>query len=187
MQAVYWVALVIGGGLLALFLLHDGDGEPGAGHAAEFDALGLWWPVSSLRFWIFFLAFFGLTGVAQGVVATAVPAAVRAVLAVVMGYLVAVAAGAVLRRLGSRELDSSLAQDDCVGERATVILPIERGRTGKIRLLVKGRLVDLRAESEEQHPFAVGASAMVYAVRADGVALVTAASSDLPAGEERGS
>ena len=67
LMAIYITAACIGAGLIALTLLVGGDHDadidsPDAEGDAGFDAAG-WLPFASLRFWTFFSAAFGLTGI----------------------------------------------------------------------------------------------------------------------------
>ena len=95
MLMVYLIALIVGGVLLALTLVlggavdhhaggdldhHAGDG----GHGGSFDAVFGWLPVTSLRFWTFFAAFFGAVGTVLSAWSLAGPAP-AAVLAVAAG------------------------------------------------------------------------------------------------------
>lgn len=180
MLEVYLVALAVGGTLLAVTLLFGGDhGDVEAEVEADVgtdggvdlaDAALAWLPVTSVRFWIFGLAFFGLTGLVldRGGLLAAVPAAIAAA---GVGYVAGVTVTRVLRRLGRDHADSALGEGDCVGEIATVVLPIAPGTTGKVRLSIKGRVVELLADSEEEH-IDRRESVVVYGVNEEGRALV---------------
>src|SRR5436190_17778919 len=85
MLVVYLITLIVGGALLALSLVlgghgdadahggdadaHGGDAHAGSAdgdHGSALDAFTGWFPITSLRFWTFFSAFFGLTGTILG-------------------------------------------------------------------------------------------------------------------------
>ncbi len=48
--------------------------------------------------------------------------------------------------------------DDYIGETAVVRVSVARGKIGKVRLELKGRTLELLAETEEETPFAVKTS-----------------------------
>ena len=155
---------------------HAGDpaGDPVSPdvHGSGTDALLVWLPFLSLRFWTFFATFFGLTGaVFTGFALIASPIAI-AVLAGGMGYLAGAGSTAVMRHLGQRQVDSTVSENDYVGANATVMLPVTRDRLGKIRLEIKGRTVDLLALTEDETPIASKETVLVYARAGDHV-LVT--------------
>ena len=189
---VYLTAAIIGVGLVLVTFLLGGDSDSemeteldgeleGDGHdGGGFDILG-WLPITSLRFWTFFLAGFGLVGIATqfGKLATAlaVPISVGA------GYVAGIAVSALYRKLHATQTDSSVTPADYVGSDAKVILPVGSGRTGKIRLSVKGMVIELLAESEGESDFVAGDTVTIYQVNAEGHALVTG-KTDLGPGPE---
>jgi membrane protein implicated in regulation of membrane protease activity len=186
MLSLYLIALLVGGFLLALSMFggHDADADVGAdadvdadadidgGHDG-FDAALAWLPVASLRFWTFFAAFFGLTGLVLDLGKLTGPW-LGLGLAASVGYLCGASMTAIVRRLRRERVDSSLSADDCVGETARVVLPVSSGRAGKIRLEIKGRTIELVAETDEESELAVGQSCMVYEIK-DGHAVVARA------------
>jgi membrane protein implicated in regulation of membrane protease activity len=187
MLSLYLIALLVGGFLLALSMFgggHDADADVSAdadvdadadidgGHDG-FDAALAWLPVASLRFWTFFAAFFGLTGLVLDLGKLTGPW-LGLGLATGVGYLCGASMTAIVRRLRRERVDSSLSADDCVGETARVVLPVSSGRAGKIRLEIKGRTIELVAETDEESELAVGQSCMVYEIK-DGHAVVARA------------
>ncbi|MBX3162537.1 MAG: hypothetical protein KF773_41625 [Deltaproteobacteria bacterium] len=157
MNQVYLGAVAFGFTLLLASLLlggkdtdsgdggHDGhDGDDG--HDSGGGGFG-WAPVTSLRFWVFLLAFgggtgFALTELGQGTAVTAVAAGV-------VGWLsgaIAIAAIAALRR-GS--VSSEVGATELVGETGRLLLPVAPGRPGKVRVDVKGRQEDFIAHAAE--------------------------------------
>lgn len=130
-------------------------------------------PVRSPRFWTFFLAFGGLTGALLtwlGPFGTLVTALVAGV----VGYVTGVGASLVLRWVARDQVSSTLHADGCVGATGTVLLPIAPGTRGRIRIALEGQMIDFDAEVEDSVALATSDSVVVYAVRDDGVALVTA-------------
>lgn len=197
MLSVYLIALLVGGFLLAMSLLGgghhdvdmdvdvdvdvdvDADVDADADIDADVDAGGFdvmgWFPLASLRFWTFFAAFFGLTGVvldAGGFAGTYVGLGVAGA----VGYMCGTTMTRLIRKLRRERVDSSLAADDCVGETARVILPVGHEQIGKVRLELKGRTIELLAETEDEDlELDVGQVCVIYGLKEDGRAVVTKA------------
>lgn len=189
MMMVYLIALIVGGALVGLSLLTgadshldggaglhastgaEGSGPGGGDHPGPLDLLQGWLPLTSLRFWTFAAAFFGLTGTVLTMIGRWAAAPV-AVAAVAVGTLTGVAVTVALRRLQRDGSDSSVGERDMVGATGRVIVPVAAGRTGKVRLHLKERTVDLLAETEEPVELAEGEAAMVVVVRGDGHVVV---------------
>jgi len=187
MLMVYLIALIIGGVLLALTLVlggaaeHSADtggadtdhgGDADSDHPSALDAVFGWVPVTSLRFWTFFAAFFGGVGtvVSAWGLAGPVPAAVFAIAA---GYLSGLIMDRSMRYLRRSDSDSSLAGRDLVGAGAEVLVTVASGAPGKVRVRMKGRSVDLLAETDDEAALAAGQEVTVLAMRDDGRVVVT--------------
>ena len=189
MLQIFLIALIVGAGLLlfSLFASGDGGGKPEIDGHADLDAHadhdhdgGLdgalaWLPLASLRFWTFFMAFFGATGTALTFIERDINAWVLLAIAVAMGYVCGAAAVSVFRYMRRSETSSNLAVDDYIGETAVVRVSVARGKTGKVRLDIKGRTLELLAETEEETPFAVKERAMIYAMTEQGHVILTRA------------
>lgn len=175
MESIFSAALIFGGGfvLLTLLLGHaDGDvssvgADDGAGahadatagpaaHGHDMDETHMLWaqwlPFLSLRFWVYATAGFGLTGTLLTTVPAALGsppahAAAAAVAAVATGLVTGTAAQALFRWVQRGRADSQTAAADFVGREATALLPIEPGRRGKVRVAVKGQIIDAPAVS----------------------------------------
>ncbi|MBX3217116.1 MAG: hypothetical protein KF850_34105 [Labilithrix sp.] len=185
MLTLYLVALVAGGLLLVVSLLSFGetdDGEvdadpdaheSGLAHASDVALALLVFPVASLRFWTFFLAFGGLAGTLTTLAGVGVASA--ALTAGLVGYAAGAAATGVVRWLARTQVSSTLARDACVGATAVVVLPVARGTLGRVRVRLDEQMLDLDAMTDDERELAVGHAAVVYEMRDDGVALVTAA------------
>jgi len=185
MLMVYLIALIVGGVLLALTLVLGGAADHHAGgdvdhhagsadgdHAGALDAFFGWLPVTSLRFWTFFAAFFGAVGTVLSAWDLAGPAPAVA-LAVTAGYLSGLIMDRSMRYLRRSDSNSSLGGGDVVGAGAVVLLPVGAGAPGKVRVRLKGRSVDLVAATEDEEPLAAGQHAMVLSMRDDGHVVVT--------------
>lgn len=160
----YVFALIAGGILLGASIVlggggHDADAHTdGTGHAGAEDhapgafggALAI---LVSLRFWTFFLAFFGLTGMVFTLLELA-PTVVTALAATVMGLSAGVGASLIVQRLSGRESNSASSSADYIGKTATVLVPVAKGQLGKVRLTLKGSIIDVLAASDEEPGFA---------------------------------
>lgn len=189
--ASYVGALVLGGGLLVVSALlgdkahdadldHDIDADLDVdvdvvdadldadhdGHVGVGDAL--WLPVLSIRFWTFFLAFFGLTGLSLEGLRLA--GLVGAPWGIVLGLsiLAGVASGwlvsRIIQKLKHEKVSSEIVPEhDYAGKAAEVLLDVASGDAGLVRLDVKGVSVDVTAvlASPEVGPFKRGSKVIV--------------------------
>ena len=206
-DTIYVFSLGLGGALLLMSLFmggdHDGDADADMDADADVEADGgadqgqqavhhggdthgslggLFTIFLSLRFWTFFLAFFGLTGlVIDGldlVDGSWVPFGTAAAVGLATGYV----AVAVIRGLSRGESGKVGSTTDYVGATARVLIPVSREELGKVRLQVRGTTVDLLARTNDDVPLAAGARAMILQID-DTTAVVTAAqtqSEDVP-------
>jgi membrane protein implicated in regulation of membrane protease activity len=184
MLMVYLIALIVGGVLLALTLVLGGaaeqDADTGGGdadqgdadHGGALDAVFGWLPVTSLRFWTFFAAFFGGVGTVVSAWNLAGPVA-AAVCAVIAGYASGLIMDRSMRYLRRSDSDSSLGGRDLVGAGAEVLLPVTAGSAGKVRVRLKGRSVDLLARTDDEEPLAAGTHVTVLSMGDDGHVVVT--------------
>jgi membrane protein implicated in regulation of membrane protease activity len=199
MLVVYLSSLIVGGSLLSFSIFsggHDADGDfdtdldadasvdgfeaesadVDGGHddLHDFGALDVWLPLTSLRFWTFFLAFFGLVGTA---LALASPMALTLTLvpSAGVGYLSGISAVRVLRVLSRQQIGAALDIEGLVGEVGQLLLPVAPGQDGKILLEVAGRTLELTAESDDEE-LKLGDSAVVLGVREGGSVWVGRAS-----------
>jgi hypothetical protein len=175
MGFLFWLALVIGGGLFLLSLAGDLFGVEGHdSHAFHADSDTDWGRIFSLRNATYFLFAFGAVGVLLGfvwrgerellafVLAAATGAAAWALSHLAFGYV---------RRSDSGQM---LGDQLLVGRVGTVSLPIVKGGTGKIVVARAGQTQELLAKplTDDDADSESWASVIVVEVR-DGVALVT--------------
>lgn len=181
MLMVYLITLIVGGVLLALTLvLGGGDADTDAGEVdaagdadhGPLDVFAGWLPVTSLRFWTFFSAFFGGVGTVLTAWNLSSPV-VAGVVAAVAGYLSGLLMDRSLKYLRRVAHDSSVGSADVVGAGALVLLPVASGETGKVRVHLKGRTVDLLAQTDDDSQLAAGQHVMVLSMRDNGHVLVT--------------
>lgn len=179
---VYVFALVLGSILLgASFLLggdHDADADTdvdsdadhGSDHDSHGDLGGFFGVLGSMRFWTFFSAFFGLTGIVlDGLDLAAAPIALG--LAIGVGFLTGWTAVTLLNRLAANDTGVAATVDDYVGKTGEVLIAVGPGRLGKVRIELKGTTVDVLAESDEQ-TIARGEEALIVEMRGAKAAVV---------------
>ena len=177
MLYVYIFALVLGGVLLgASIFLGGSDTDVDADVDADFDAdadadadggdalqgqqglqtehadahgslSGFVASFLSLRFWTFFLAFFGLTGTVLAGLELA-SSGIAAGLSVGMGLVTGQATVAIIRSLSKSESSIAPTENDYVGKSGRLLVGVGDG-LGKVRVEVKGTTVDLLAKSDE--------------------------------------
>jgi membrane protein implicated in regulation of membrane protease activity len=157
----YVFALVLGAVLLGSSFLLGGDGDADADVDVDADAEvdsnsdshgdlgGLFGVLGSMRFWTFFAAFFGLTGVILDGLDLAAEL-VALVLAVAVGLATGWVAVTLLNRLSANDTGVAAGIDDYVGKSGEMLIAAGPGRLGKIRIELKGTTVDVLAESDEQ-------------------------------------
>lgn len=177
----YLLALALGGTLVVASVFfaafgdapeadHDGDG--GDHDDGDADAVQVWFPYASLRFWTFYLAFGGLTGALLTWMGVGGPSFVVLLIAIAVGYVTGAGATGLVMRLQKRQTDSAVAPEDLEGATGKVMLAVGPGRTGKVRLQLKGRTIERLAETQEKRTFDRNEEVLVYAVREDGRVLV---------------
>jgi membrane protein implicated in regulation of membrane protease activity len=149
----------------------DGDADVSGDHGAV-DVVLTWFPILSLRFWTFFMAFFGLTGTTIELLDLS-SSTVAAITSSVVGYLAGMSIVTVMRRLQKQVVDSNVRESDYIGATGVVMLPVSQNKTGKIRLHMKGRMVELMARTEEEGSFEIKDEVMVYGLTEDGQAIIT--------------
>lgn len=178
---LYLFAFGLGGVLLlgSIFLGDKdtdaaGDADAGADSQAQhFDhgvsdghgtLAGLFTAFLSLRFWMFFLAFFGLTGLVLDGLDLVDSPAVALVAAIGMGLVTGQVTVAVFRRLAHSETSTAASAADYVGRTGRVLVAFGSGGLGKVRLVLKGTTVDVLATTEDERPFALDDEALVIAM-----------------------
>jgi membrane protein implicated in regulation of membrane protease activity len=174
MTYLYLFTFLLGGLILLVSLVLGGHGDADVDAGAEADGgadghdgfadggIGVVAALRSIRFWTFFAAFFGLTGLALGWVGVAAP--VGAVAAAVVGLATGWGASAATRWLAADRSGAAAASGDYVGKTARVLVPVASQQTGKVRLELRGSTVDILATTDEESGFATGDSAIIVEV-----------------------
>lgn len=132
-----------GGDLPQTLPVHRGEPSP--------VEIGMGWLLLSFRFWTYAACFFGLTGVLLSTL-TSTGALFTAALASGAGLGCGATASAVLRAMRRHLSSSDVTQDDLTGATGTLLIPLEPGRTGKVRIERRGQFHDLLARSGEREP-----------------------------------
>jgi hypothetical protein len=163
MLYVFVGALVLGGVVLsASLLVGDGHGDVDHELGVHIDADGIDVIIGafrSLRFWIFFLTFFGMTGVALLQLGVTTSTVLSTVSAVGMGLFAGYGAVWAYRTLNKRESNSLAGENDLIGKTGRIMVGVSPTVLGKLRVQVKGSTVDLLAKSDET--FAIDDEAIV--------------------------
>lgn len=141
LTTVYWVAMILGGGLLLISTLAGGDADAEIDMDLDVDidtshahaaSLATWF---SMQFAVFFLAMFGLVGVTMTHL-SARGSAVVLISALVGGLLVGQGAHQVIRKLRSTSGDSTPKPKDYVNKLARVTISLTKDSKGEIALRV---------------------------------------------------
>lgn len=170
MLIVYILAALAGGILVAASAVLGGDHHTHFGDT-DFDDIGghegihsdVYLPFLSLRFWTYFAACFGITGLLLTYFSSAGPMTV-AIVAAVTGGVAGFATFAIMRRMRDAESDSGVKVEHLVGREGRVLVGVSPGNEGKIRVDVKGELVDLTAFTDEAFPLVPGDRALVVSI-----------------------
>jgi len=173
MNHMYLGAVAFGVTLLVASLLLGGKDTDHGGHAhAHDDAFGWGWaPVTSLRFWVFLLAFGGGVGLALTELGSS--EAVAAGGAIGVGWASGALAVAIIRSLAKRNVSSEVSASELVGTTGELVLPVGPGKPGKVRVEVKGRTEDFVANIvEDGGDLPTGAQVLVVAEGERGSLLV---------------
>lgn len=142
---IYLGAIAFGVVLLGASMVIGGkdvDHGSGDGHGHADDgapALG-WAPVTSLRFWVFLLAFGGAVGYALQRIGESETIAAGGAIGV--GWVSGVLAVTIIRGLTKKSASSQIEATELVGTTGHLVLPVGPGKPGKVRVDVKGRAED---------------------------------------------
>ncbi|MCS6798636.1 MAG: hypothetical protein NZ898_08900 [Myxococcota bacterium] len=184
MLHVYLFALIFGGvlvGASALLGGKDGSGD-GGGHAGGYGkdmgpleagggAAAVLGALRSLRFWTFALAFFGASGLLLDGLDLA-GELLSALVAIAMGLGSGALAAWVMRKVGGDALGAPPSSVDFVGRTGRVLVPVEKGRVGKVRVELQGKTVDVLATTEEDRAFDAREEAIIIEMGEDGRARI---------------
>lgn len=121
--------------------------------------------VLSLRFWVFAVTFFGLTGLALLKLGGSGARALAPLIAAPVGLGAGVVASRVFAVLGGKPVGVVAPSSAYVGREARLLLPVSRTQRGKLRLRVGATEVDLLAETDDDGELPGGAPVLIVSVR----------------------
>lgn len=182
MLTFYIVAGLVGG-LLVLFSVfagghgHDGDSHIEVGHAGDthdhgIDHDGPWIPFFSVRFWTYFAMSFGLCGLLLGQVVRT-PEPMAGYFATGTGLIVGLLVSYGMRVLSRQDVDSSVSHKELMGKEAQVLVAIRPGQLGRVRLSIKGEVLDVLAQGDETTSIEAGDYAIIVDMDGDRVKVVS--------------
>jgi membrane protein implicated in regulation of membrane protease activity len=183
LQNAYVFSLVLGGVLLGASIFigdHDADVDvdadididAGPDHGGLDVLGGFVGALTSLRFWTFFLAFFGLTGWSFSFF-DLLSETSRFGVSLGTGAVIGFVTVRLFKALQAGEHTTAATAKDFVGKSGRVLVRIaSSGEVGKVRLELKGTTVDIVAETEDADDLTAGDRALVVEMRGT-TALVT--------------
>lgn len=187
MLTVYLAALVFGLGLFGVQVLSGSHGDADAGgdadgkdiELASAHAGGDWAAVVlSLRFHMFAAIAFGIVGAPVAWWGLASPLATF-VAALLTGLLLGFFATQAWRALQRQTLSSGAEAGELVGQLGRVLVACEKGRPGKVRLRVRGQIIDYLATTDEPRLLA-GTAVVVQELKGERVHVCAVPSELLP-------
>lgn len=104
----------------------------------------MWFPFISMRFWVFALSFGGLAGLMLELFATMQPMP-AGLLAAFTGYLTGTAAVNILSQARRSDVTTSMNMAEMVGLEGVMVLPLEPGGIGKVRVSTRSGMEELMA------------------------------------------
>lgn len=123
----------------------------------------IWLPFLSIRFWIYFAATFGVTGLALTFFkASQEPATLIASL--ITAAFVATVGSGIWRVLNRSQIDTSTKSKDFLGVSGKLSVATRQGSLGRVRLSVKGEWIDLTAISETGSDIEAGEEVVVVGI-----------------------
>ncbi len=176
MLVAYILSAIAGGILVAASALLGGEHDSHFGGDThfgdtDFDDIGghegvhsdLYLPFLSLRFWTYFAATFGAVGLLlTNFTSTVEP--IIAIVSLVTGVLAGFVTHWAMKAINQRESDGGVKEEHLVGKEARVLVGVGPDREGKIRLDVKGELVDMTAFTQESLALNPGDRALVVSI-----------------------
>lgn len=193
----YLAAAILGGGLILAAALGGLGGHGDVDHSAEVStdvsqdvgspegietakdvgaAAGEFWlPFLSLRFWTYLLGGFGGFGVILSL-ANVGGEPLRIVSSAIVGLIAGLGAAYAARWMQTNETDSSVHSGDLLGVAAKVLVSSRNGEPAKVRMDVKGDLIDMLAVPLDGQSIEAGEEVVVVSV--DGSRVTVAKAED---------
>jgi hypothetical protein len=157
----------------------DLDTHADAGHGTHGDLGGFFGVLGSMRFWTFFAAFFGLTGLVLDGLDLANQFAALG-LAIGVGFVTGWTAVTLIRHLSANDTGVAANVGDYVGKTGEMLISAGPGRIGKVRIELKGTTVDVLAEADEEL-ISRGEEALILEMRGDKAVVVKYDAASRPA------
>jgi hypothetical protein len=172
LTTIYLGALAFGVTLLLASLLLGGKDVHAGGHGGHGDSEIVGWaPVTSLRFWVFLLAFGGGAGLALTELGSSELVAAGGALGI--GWFAGALAIGVVNSIRKSSVSSEVGVNDLVGTNGTLVLPVAPGKPGKVRVDVKGHVEDYVANIvDDGGELPTGTSVLIVAEGDRGTLLV---------------
>jgi len=149
---------------------HDGDFSvdhaPGAPNAA--DAFLSWLPFGNLRFWLYFLGIFGLMGSTLTLTGLAKEPLILTS-SLITGFITGFVVAVLVNLLQKRAQGESIGEDDFIGVQGRLLVAIRPGQAGKVRVMVKGELIDYIAETDTEDTIEVDEAVLIVGVHGNRV------------------
>jgi hypothetical protein len=143
---------------------HDIHLDHGGHEAGHHGQSGRWIPFLSLRFYTYFFAGLGATGLLVHWLTTT-PDNVTFWLALVIGLLSAFSVSTLIRILRTTgETSSGTTEQDVLGIEAKVLVAVRGSTPGRIRCMIRGEAIDYLAITDEPAPIEPGTTVIVIAM-----------------------
>ncbi|MCU0315648.1 MAG: hypothetical protein MUC92_03545 [Fimbriimonadaceae bacterium] len=196
MQALYIFTAILGGGLILLSALGigghgHGDADVGSDHEISHDAShdvshdvshdaghsdsggpsDLWLPFLSLRFWTYFVGVFGVTGLLLSLFRISVEP-ITLFVSLGSGLVMGLVAAFVTRFLTTHQISSAATTDDMLGSLAQTTVSLRGTEPGKVRMTLRGDIIDMLAVSDDGKDIVSGEEVVVVGVDGNKVRVV---------------
>ncbi len=148
---------------------HDLDHDVGGG----VEVSDFWLPFMSVRFYVFFMCFFGMTGLVFWLLYRDAPW-ISLTAASIMGVISGFSAAFVIQRLKKAEVGTTVSPRDFKGLEAKVLLSIDADGRGKVRAHLKGQTIDLIARTMEGEQVDKGRKVLIIGVKDNEAVVVPA-------------
>lgn len=190
MLGIYLAAALFGGIIIGVSFLvggHDAGGDGGApdhggpDHEGVLESTGegndhpvahdahagadvqwMWLPFLSVRFWTFFCASFGLTGVLLTLFGIGEP--LSALVSAPFGALIGYGAAMVFQRLNTDQVSGDVGLERFIGTEAKVVLPIRPGDVGKITVQTMSGTFELPARTRDLVAIEPGRTVLIASI-----------------------
>lgn len=194
MQAIYGFCALVGGGFVLLSAFGGLDGpsfdmdwdsdlewvDPSKPRTRNFLSYfvprSLSWLVDTLRslkFWTFGTCFFGLTGLILTYTQPALGATLILWIALGMGLGMGAIAASLLLAMHRRQVNSLTQPEELVGVLGSVEVPFDQNSRGKVRIQLKGSIMEFSAFTNDPKPLKVGEQVVVISMENNRVWVVS--------------